>query len=78
MTEKELLRAFLVNGELNVVQSEHMKSVLLQACGMDLKNAKDRSVWSNWINAKCSPNRFCKHLINEALQSEGYSPIYKE
>lgn len=77
METRLLLKAFLVTGKLNVAQSEAMKAAIFDECCMLQTNANDRATWSNWINAKCTPNRLCRIKINEALTKNGYKPIYK-
>lgn len=77
MERKELLRNFLYRGCLNVEMYYDMKDRIMSACGMSELNAKDRANWSNWINCKCAPNRFCQAAIDNVLESCGYARLYK-
>ena len=76
METKELLRNCLITGNLNPKQSQEVKEEIFKLCNMNIANGNDRMNWSNWINAKCPPNRFVQGKINESLISLGYEPIY--
>ena len=77
MERKNLLRNFLMAGKLNPIQAQEVKEKIFETCKMSNSNVSDRMNWSNWINAKCQPNRFVQDQINQALNSLGYESIYE-
>lgn len=76
METKNLLRNFLITGSINPMQQEHIKDKIFEACKMNKIDAKDRMNWSNWVNAKVTPNRFVQAQIDDVMASMGYKKIY--
>lgn len=77
-TQKQLLRNVLISGDVNVETYEQIKKKIFTECGMNSAVTKDRALWSNWINCKSVPNRFCQKNINTILQQFKLEPIYDE
>ena len=71
-----LLRETLIAGTLNVETYEKIKKEIFIECHLDSNIAKDRALWSMWINARSVPNRFCQATINEVLRKNKIQQIY--
>ena len=77
-SKKEALRNTLIAGTINVETFEKIKLEIFEECSMSNTSSKDRALWSIWINAKSTPNRFCQKSINTVLKRNNLSPIYDE
>lgn len=77
-SKKDLLKKTLISGVINVELYGKIRNEIFNACLMSVKDSRDRANWSNWINGKTSPNRFCQRQINMILQNHSLSPIYDE
>ena len=77
-SKKEALRNILIAGQINVETYEKIKLEIFQECSMSNTNSKDRALWSMWINAKSTPNRFCQVSINKVLNKNNLQSIYDE
>ena len=71
-----LLRDTLIAGTLNVETYEKIKKEIFIECHLNSKTAKDRALWSTWINGRAVPNRFCQAAINEVLSKNQIQQIY--
>ncbi len=71
-----LLRDTLIAGTLNVETYQKIKKEIFTECHLDSNIAKDRALWSMWINARSVPNRFCQTAINEVLSRNQIQQIY--
>ena len=78
MKPKELLRNFLIRGEINPETADFIKQKIFEACKLNIKEPKDRVIWSNWINAKNRPTRFAMDKIDEVLNELGYPKLYEK
>ncbi len=78
MEQKELLRNFLIRGEVNAETAALIKQKIFEACKMNIQESKDRVLWSNWINAKNKPTRFAMIKIDEVLNELGYPKLYEQ
>lgn len=73
MSDKLLLRQFLIEGNINQATADQLGEKIREACGITYAK---RATWSNWISGRYAPNRWCKDIINKVLTENGYSPIY--
>ena len=78
MEPKELLRNFLIRGEILPVTADFVKQKIFEACKLNIKEPKDRVIWSNWINAKNIFIRFVMDKIDEVLNELRYTKLYKK